>query len=456
MRTVRRLGLGATVIAAAIAALPSLASAQAWLDDRARTEGPGFRLGDFELHPGLGVELGYDSNVFYSEEGGRFYRDSAILRATAHLLFSTRGQQRRQEGEAGGGEGQPTPSQPAVTFRGGLSGSFYHFFNANERTNMEVDASLALTILPGRPFSISIFEDFSRSIRPFTENTAPASFGRIQNNAGLDFNFATTGEVLKITAGYRFGLDFFEADFFQYGNSFRHTITLNETFRFLPQTGIFHDTALVVGDYYNDRSTAPTLVNDGFLLRTRVGLNGAFTSEFSVLAAVGYAAGFFDSPVPATYDMEFESLVAQLEARWQISRQVRLVFGYDRDFQPSFIGNFYRRDRGYANFQALIDRVFLVGVSAEVGGYEFGRIVQPDGVSMVGSSLFRSDIRLIGSLFAEYRFTDWLGVNGTLRYTGNFTDFQYRIDDPMGGGGSFPDPAGFNKFEAWLGVRVFY
>lgn len=456
MRTVRRLGLGATVIAAAIAALPSLASAQAWLDDRARTEGPGFRIGDFELHPGLGVELGYDSNVFYSEEGGRFYRDSAILRATAHLLFSTRGPQRRQEGEAGGGEGnQQNASQPAVTFRGGLSGSFYHFFNANDRTNMEVDASLGLTILPGRPFSISVLEDFSRSIRPFTENSSPnASFGRIQNTAGIDFSFATTGEVLKITAGYRFGVDFFEAEPFQYGNNFRHAVTLNETFRFLPQTAIFHDTAFVVGDYYNQSVAAPTLVNDGFLLRTRVGLNGAFTSNFSVLASAGYAAGFFDSPV-ATYDMEYESLVAQLEARWQISQQVRLVFGYDRDFQPSFIGNFYRRDRGYANFQALIDRVFLVGVSAEVGGYEFGRIVQPDGMTMVGSSLFRTDIRLIGALFAEYRFTDWLGVNGTLRYTGSFTDFSYRVDDPATGT-TFLDPGGFNKFEAWLGVRVFY
>lgn len=459
MRTQRRLGLGATVIAVTIMALPSLVEAQAWLDDRTRTEGPGFRLGDFELHPGLGVELGYDSNVFYSDDDARFARvDSAILRATAHLLFSTRGQERRQEGEAGGGaENQQNAPLPSVTFRGGLSGSFYHFFADSERTNMEVDASLALGILPGRPFSINIFEDFSRSIRPFSENSSPfASFGRIQNTAGLDLNLATTGEVLKITAGYRFGLDFFEANVFQYGNNFRHTITLNETFRFLPQTAVIHDTALVIQDYWTLDPTAPTLVNDGFLLRTRVGLNGAFTSSFSVLAMVGYAAGFYNSPpTAATYDMEYESLVAQLEARWQISQQMRLVFGYDRDFQPSFIGNFYRRDRGYANFQTIIDRVFLIGVSAEVGGYEFGIIVQPDGATPAGSSLTRSDIRVIGSLFAEYRFTDWLGVNGTLRYTGSFTDFQYFVTDPM-----MPapilDPAGYHKFEAWLGVRVFY
>lgn len=434
-------------------ALPSVAEAQAWLSDRARTEGPGFRLGDFELHPGIGVEIGYDSNLFLSSGTVRSpIVDTGVLRATAHLLFSTRGEQRRTEGEAGGGEGQ-APALPAITFRGGLSGTFYHWFARPERANMGVDASLALGILPGRPFSIDIVEEFGRNVRPFTANTSVfADWGRIQNNAGVDLNFATTGNVLKITTGYRFGLDFFENALFQYGNSFRHTVTLSETFRFLPQTAIVQDNSFVYNDFYNPRPTAPTLVNDGFLLRSRVGMNGAFTSEFSVLAMVGYAAGFFDTALTG-YDQEYESLIAQIEARWRIVPQARLVFGYDRDFQPSFLGNFFRRDRGYANFQTTIGGAFLLGVEASVGYYEFGAIVDPTG-TMAGSSLQRGDIRLIASLFAEYRFTEWLGVNGTITYTGNFTDFTYDVLDGMGG--TLLEPAGFNKFEASLGARVFY
>lgn len=447
----RRLGFSAAVIASVVLALPSLVEAQAWLDDRARTEGPGFRLGDLELHPGLGVEVGWDSNLYYADDDAALPPvDTGILRATAHLMVSTRGQQRREEGEAGGGEGAPTP-QPTIAFRGGLSGSFYYFFADEDRTNMELDASLALTILPGRTFSIGLYEDFGRSIRPFTENSAMrASFARIQNTAGVDLNFATTGEVLKITAGYRFGLDFFEAAEFQYGNNFRHTISLAETFRFLPQTAIIHDTAFVVGDYWDTARPAPTTVNDGFLIRSRIGLNGAFTSNFSVLAMAGYAAGFFDSPAGAAYDQEYESLVAQLEARWQIIPAARLVFGYNRDFQPSFVGNFYRVDRGYANFQTTIGGSFLLGIEASFGGYEFGAVVLAD-----GRIVPRQDLRFIGTLFAEYRFTEWLGVNGTVRYTGAFTDFQYFIpadppDSPI------IDPAGYNKVELWLGVRVFY
>lgn len=441
-------------VAVAVAAVPSSVEAQAWLGDRTRTEGPGFRLGDFELHPGLGVEIGYDSNLYYSDGDTVPTTDSGILRATAHLMVSTRGEQRRQEGEAGGtGEGET--QQPPVTFRGGISGSFYTFFNDLDRSNMELDASLALSILPGRTFSIDITEEFGRSIRPFTENfSTTASYGRIQNDAGVRLNLQTAGQVLRISAGYNFGLNYFEDANFQWGNRFSHNISLSETFRFLPQTAIVHDTNFVISDYFNESVTSPVMVNDSYMLRTRVGLNGALTNDFSVLGMVGYAAGFFDSAVPAVYEQEYESLVAQVEARWQLEEQTRLSFGYERDFKPSFLGNWYRTDRGYANFQWMFARSFLLGIEASVGNYEFGRIVAPDGMTAVGSSTVRDDIRVIGSVFGEYRFTDWLGVNATLRYTGSFTDFQYRVDDPAGP--SIIDPAGFNKFEAWLGVRVFY
>jgi hypothetical protein len=456
LRTGHRLCFAAAIaLALSVGASASTVQAQAWLSDRSRTEGPGFRLGDFELHPGLGVELGYDSNVYYSDDDGTFpTQDSGILRATAHLLVSTRGEQRRTEGESGGAQGGE--SQPDLVFRGGLSGSFYHYFNDIDRTNMELDASLALGILPGRVVSIDVTEDFGRSIRPFTENVASVgSYARIHNDAGVRFNFRTDGDVLKIALGYNFRLDFFEDEQFQYGNNFRHDITLSETFRFLPQTGVFHDTTLTILDYFGPPPPPlGTLVNDGFLLRTRAGVNGAITNDFSVLAAVGYGAGFYSSPT-TTYDMEYESVVINAEARWQISQQVRLNFGYDRDFQPSFLGNFYRRDRGYAAIQALIERSFLIGVNASVGYYEFGASVNPDGTTMLGSTYQRGDIRIESQLFAEYRFTEWLGVNGTIGYTGNFTDYEYRVE--VGAGAPLViDPAGFHKFEAWLGVRAFY
>ena len=174
VRMERRLGFSAAVIASVVLALPSLVEAQAWLDDRARTEGPGFRLGDLELHPGLGVEVGWDSNLYYSDDDAALPPvDTGILRATAHLMVSTRGQQRREEGEAGGAEGAAAP-QPTIAFRGGLSGSFYYFFADEDRTNMELDA------FPSPPASPSARRCWPRvdTIRWAVARRMPVSTGR--------------------------------------------------------------------------------------------------------------------------------------------------------------------------------------------------------------------------------------------------------------------------------------
>ena len=40
------------------------AHAQGWLSDRKYSEGIGIKAGDFEIHPGIGGEAGFDSNWF--------------------------------------------------------------------------------------------------------------------------------------------------------------------------------------------------------------------------------------------------------------------------------------------------------------------------------------------------------------------------------------------------------
>src|SRR5690349_3139001 len=58
-------------VSTALLSWSGTASAQGWLADRRYTEGAGIRTGDVELHPGIGGEVGYDSNWFYrsSKEG---------------------------------------------------------------------------------------------------------------------------------------------------------------------------------------------------------------------------------------------------------------------------------------------------------------------------------------------------------------------------------------------------
>src|SRR5690606_33625659 len=76
-----------------------------WLSDRRYREGAGWRVGDFELHPGLGVDFGYDSN-FLRRHSSEDPVQSLRLRVSPHFSVSTLGPQRR-------GDGPP----PTVEFR---------------------------------------------------------------------------------------------------------------------------------------------------------------------------------------------------------------------------------------------------------------------------------------------------------------------------------------------------
>src|SRR5579871_4732844 len=113
-----------TVVCGLLAA-PAIASAQdqPWLKDRRFTEGPGYRVGDFELHPGAALEFGYDSN--YLRRSGNAgdapacassfpdcHDPLGALRArfTPSFSFSTLGAQRR--------ETAPSAAQPSIEFKG--------------------------------------------------------------------------------------------------------------------------------------------------------------------------------------------------------------------------------------------------------------------------------------------------------------------------------------------------
>src|SRR5690242_6156256 len=113
----RRAGVIATVIA--LTAIPTVAEAQdqPWLRDRKYTEGIGYRVGDFELHPGVAAEFGYDSNYLHrdTEPVG-----SLRLRITPSFSLSTLGKERREQ--------TPGAPPPSVEFRAGVSLTYNEFF----------------------------------------------------------------------------------------------------------------------------------------------------------------------------------------------------------------------------------------------------------------------------------------------------------------------------------------
>ena len=125
-----------------------------------------------------------------------------------------------------------------------------------------------------------------------------------------------------------------------------------------------------------------------------------------------------------------------------------IALGYVRDYTNSYLSDFYRRDRGYTNFSYFVAGAFLVSLE---GGYSYlthSPTYFATGAPRKGSfGQHRAD----ATLFAEYRPSDSIGINTTLRYDGSLGNERIQLDPA----GTAQDNLQYNRYELWVGARWF-
>jgi hypothetical protein len=442
MRYWSKLELALALVAVFSAAWPPLtAGAQGFSADRASKEGPGFQVGRLVLHPGLSLEGGYDSNVFLENTDEE---DSFILLLTGYLDVATRGTERQSQGEMGKGEPQK------IQFRGGLGARYYHYFIDRIPDNVGADAHVDFSYNPSKVFSLQVLDIFRRTVRPFsdpnTQQGTTISYGRNHNTATLDLVGRSKSQVLEGRVGYTNVLEFFDADIYGYGNNMTHRVPASLSWLFFPTSALTYTIEYAHQSFQNPDEilSSPTLLSKNNRVSNMVGYNGAITERFSLTTMIGYAAGFYD------IGEDYDGVIARIDTRWRPRPTIALVAGYLRDIRPSFIGNFTTVNRLYANAQFTLSGALQLGIKGWVSFDESGLALSPDG-TLLGNQPNRQDTRLYAGIFGEYRFKAWLALFGEVGYLADFTEFQYA------GGGALLDPAAnYQKFEAWLGLRVFY
>jgi hypothetical protein len=439
MRYYRKLELALALVAAL--GLSSFASAQEFRSDRAQSEGPGFKAGRLVLHPGLSLEGGYDSNVFLQKNN---VEDSFILRLTGYLDVATEPPQRQSGGESN------KPETQKIEFRGGVGVSYYQYFNGRVAPNAAADAHIDFGYNPSAVFSLQVRDIFTRTIRPFTNANVPTgtatSYGRNRNTASLDLVGRSKSKVLEGRLGYTNAIEFFDAAEFQYGNNMTHRVPASLSWSFFPSSALVWDAEYINQQFDQDQvATATTLLSDNNRIRTTVGYNGALTERFSMTAAVGYTAGFY------TLASDFDGAIARVDARWRPRPTISFMAGYEHDYRPSFIGNFTRLHRLFVDTRFTLSGALLLGIKGWVSFDKSGLALNPDGSLLDPENPNREDIRVFVGIFGEYRFKAWLAMFAQVGYLADFTDFEYFGTDPL------LDPAaGYQRFDAWLGLRVFY
>ncbi len=476
-------------MASAQAQLVSQPDSPQWLKDRQFNEGAGVRTGDLELHPGIAAEAGYDSNWFYRTDNSGYNNGAPNLpvvpalefRVTPSLYLSTIGPQRRQD--------DVVAQAPGVAFRAGVNATYREFVglsntsappgntgnNPNDissQRNIGGAADMRLDILPEKPVGAGLFASYARVIQPNTGSADPnLSFNRDDVNLGGELVLQPGSGTLDWRFGYQFHDSIFETSNGGAFDSITNTAYTRGRWRFRPRTALIYDAALGFTSYTNsgEALSAEGLINSA-PVRARIGLNGLVSDRFALLAIVGWGATFLDNPAGFSSQPQYDSVIGQAELKWFLSAGPgvaapsdlglalsSVALGYTRDFQTSYLGNYYGIDRGYLKFSYFFAGRALVTLEGGVGEVEYPNILWGSNIAGVTAGTLRqsafNDTRVDGTLFGEYRFTDAFAINATLRYTSNFSNVSLATI-PNG-----PQDTRFDmqwsRVEAFLGLRYF-
>jgi hypothetical protein len=444
----------ATSLVVATVSLSASAQNQPWIKDRRYAEGIGYRAGNLEIHPGVSAELGYDSNYFLraDDEGSKI--SVMRLRVTPSLSLSTLGAQRRE----GGGD------PPKLNFRAGTFLSYNKLFATDSKNSDAVSdndnvvnagVNFSLDVLPQKPLGFDLHGDFVRTAEPSNNIVEDLAFNRDSVRLGAGVNWRPGGGLFEWRVGYELVYNFFEKDAYTNLNNYQNSLVTRGRWRFLPRTALVYDGKVGFLRY----TDATSVDHNAQTVNSKIGVNGLVTHHFSMLAMAGWAASFYDTGggVPVH---NYDGPVGQAELKWFLLPQPSLApdqatvglssiaLGYVRDYTNSYLSDFYRRDRGYTNFSYFVAGAFLVSLE---GGYSYlthSPTSFATGAPRKGSfGQHRAD----ATLFAEYRPSDSIGINTTLRYDGSLGNERIQLDPA----GTAQDNLQYNRYELWVGARWF-
>ncbi|MDJ0761774.1 MAG: hypothetical protein QNJ97_02200 [Myxococcota bacterium] len=438
--------------------LPTKVAAQAWLPERSSREGPGILLGEsLVLHPGLGVEGGYDSNALRLSENEA---GAGRLRITPYVDLATRSKKRRIEDDGALGV---TP--PKLDFRLGLATYYDMYFSDNaavdDQDNFGVDTHFHFVLFPQGVFSLLLDGSYIRSLIPYESGEEHWSWHQIRPGAGI--RFSPGGGTLSFELGYRMMLLLYEDDFLaEPNNKHVHDTRLVTSWRILPKTALISKINFSPTIYMNEPESAPdAAINiapnvDSLPIRAHMGLQGLLTPRFGLSLFAGYGASFYD-----TGD-DFDGFLAHGELMFFILPTANIRLGGRRDFVDSFYSNFYTITGGYLKYEQMFGGIVLATLKGDVYYREYSTVstTTPDVTTPPAE---RNELWIGATLLIEARATDWLSFFASGVFQANVSDYENVFQVPTADPDDDPDlteqlgvPVEFLKFEAMGGVRVHY
>lgn len=395
-------------------------------------EGPGVKIGEGTvLHPIVGMETGFVSNVFY-DDADENPNGAGILRLIAQAGAGSLSPQRL----AIESEGTTPASQGTFQYRADLRLTYDLLLSGNdnvqEQGGLGVGALFRGHVYPDRTWSFLYLENFQRLIRA-TNFESTSRTNRDINRLQLGLQFAPRGRSVTSLLHYDNAIDVFEDEDQRFANRIHHTFGLTTSWRFRPVTVFFAD---VTWGIFTGLGSDSVKVNS-YPLTVAGGVQTLLTLNTTLIARVGYTNGFY-SEGPS-----YSSPIGGVELGYRYSPRGRVTAMYEYTHLDSINANFYRDHHIRALFEQQFVP-FVVTLQPEI------RFRQYEGVTEIVPMApldTRDDVIIAVAAGARYNFRDWFATVIEYRLSSVQTDFMYATD------GDVDDPS-YVRHELVAGVRA--
>jgi hypothetical protein len=308
------------------------------------------------LHAGIGVEAGYDTNVFYAPTntiGSSIFRFMPYV----ELTNATR----------------TGPVTKELSFDAHAGLQYRHYGNsqvsgAGYADSWNPNAGVSLS-LGGNQFGFGFADVFARiEDAPYANNAGtggvpPMGVGiqRSNNQASIEGRWSPGGGRLSAILRFTNMVNIYDENSqqsYSYANAMTNTLMLDVAWKWLPKTAVFVNISQGYIDYLNQAQAGANGLNNSYPLYATTGLRGLLTEKTSAVATLGYVNGFYSNGTStsgflgSTYlDLAFTARLTQLS---------RAVLGFRHDFANAVISNFAYEDTAYASYvQQIAGRVAL-------------------------------------------------------------------------------------------------
>ena len=315
-------------------------------------EGHGVKVGEGTvLHPVLGIETGYISNVFYENQNPV---GAGLIRVLAEVDTSSLPPARLSDNDANA----TTPDVHELANLGvfeydaSVHASYDQYLSNNGDVTSQGGLGLGVladaVVNPNKPVVFDGWESFNRLIRA-TNFESAANTNRDINLLKLHLAYRPFGRNLAGLIHYTSLIDVFEANSQHFADRFQNSIGARVYWQVLPQTRLTADVSEGIYTGIGDSSTKVT----SYPLTAIGMIQTALTVNSTLIGRVGYTNGFYAS------GPSYSSVVGGLQLGYRFNDFSRVVALYSYDHEDSINAIPIQSSlKSYRRIGVLISKVF--------------------------------------------------------------------------------------------------